>query len=250
MVREGHPIIQSRLALYTCEATFKLTRCFINTASESVLLHGLYRTHGSTKLPTVLFALAAAIVRNYKFAREKLCLHFANILQIQAHIKAIRTGCQAGKLCPIRVASLLTDQFWRLWDEDRFSWQAHIETIQTLEAFIKSDEADRSSGTPHMDGDPSPRPIPSPSRFPVQLVANLLPGSSPSSSTKSPSLSQPPVSPSLLQRSVALSKFQALKEEVEVLMKSVSSFGFDLINRAEEARKKSNMQAGSASRHS
>ena len=60
---EKNQIMQARLALYGCEATMKLSKCFANK-STALLLHGLYATHGSTDFSVVILALSATLVSN------------------------------------------------------------------------------------------------------------------------------------------------------------------------------------------
>lgn len=55
-------VLQARLALYTSTATIKVVKAFINGATESTLLHALYRTHQSGDVPLQVFALAATVV--------------------------------------------------------------------------------------------------------------------------------------------------------------------------------------------
>lgn len=169
MILEEHSIIQSRVALYTCEATFKLSRAFINKVSDSVLLHALYREQIATTLPIVFLALSAAVVSNYAFVREELCLHFTNISQVQSYIQAVRTGCQSGSMFPIRAAlsSHMPLSYTPLWEHRNLSsWQIHMGTLEALLALITEGDTGKAN-TPRVDNDPKPSPS-------ARLVARYL----------------------------------------------------------------------------
>lgn len=144
---------------------------------------------------------------------------------------------------PVQTVSAvaLVDQ---LLGEDQESWQIHVQTILVLLALFN--KANEKVGSHHVSGESRPSPAAGPSRSTGMLGSLKLPGSSstsPSASPrgKSPGLSGPGPSgspASQLSLGSFTHSFQALKDELDILDRSVSKFHYDLIKKAEAAKKK------------